>query len=173
MKLNRKNKILLVGFFMVLLICYSLGFSKTIDYYQRYKAESELLKDSSGNSELVKKLLAKQKQLNQVLEQNDFKGETSFQNELLKNLNASIENTEVKITDFKEEHLFADKGSTTVSYLFTLEGSFNNVLKTINHIENKPYLGIVKHVSVNKKMNYSTNSFYLQTQVLLQRSLGE
>jgi hypothetical protein len=164
---------LLVGFLVVLFICYSLGFSKTIDYYQRYKTESELLKNSSGNSELVKKLVAKQKQLNLVLEQNDFKGETSFQNELLKNLNASIEDTEVKITDFKEEHLYADKSSTTVSYLFTLEGSFNAVLKTINHLENKPYLGIVKHASVNKKMNYSTNSSYLLTEVLLQRSLGE
>lgn len=174
MKLNNKNKLLIFGFFIFLIICYSFGFSKTIQFYRKYKTESELLNSSAGNQELLGKLIKKQKQLNYVLEQNDFKGEASFQNELLKNLNNSIEeSSNVKIIDFKEEHIYPEKEVTTISYCFTLEGPFNSILKTIHDIEKKPYLGTVKHININKNTNYSNNTFYLEVDVILQRSIEE
>ena len=94
----------------------------------------------------------------------------SFQNELLKQLtNLSIKNN-LKIVDFKEPHISFDDKVQTLSYIFSLEGSFNGILLSINSIENNPSLGSVEHISFIKKKDYKKNTDYLVAEVILQRT---
>ena len=96
--------------------------------------------------------------------------EESFQNELLKQLtNLSIRNN-LKITNFKEPHISIDNKVQISSYVFSLEGSFNGILLSINSIENNPSLGSVKHISFIKKKDYKKNADYLVAEVILQRT---
>lgn len=167
MKLNKKNKFLLLGFLALLYFCYSLAISKTIQYYKQYKSQQEIV-SSIDNPKLLAALTKKEKQLDQwILENNST--DYSFQNELLKQLNRYCVTNNLKIVDFKEPHQFSEMGTITSSYSFSIEGDFNSVLKVINKIENNPSLGIVKYISSIKKLNYKTNENYLVTEVILEK----
>ncbi len=67
MKFNRKNKILVLGLLSGLYICYAFAISNTIEYYKQYKSQKELIENSYNNPAVVKQLIQKEKDLNNVL----------------------------------------------------------------------------------------------------------
>lgn len=170
MKFNRKNKILVLGLLSGLYICYAFAISNTIEYYKQYKSQKELIENSYNNPAVVKQLIQKEKDLNNVLNRYTTKTGAAFQNELLKKLTNLSNKDNLKIIDFKEPHLFVDKNTRTTSYIFSLEGSFNGMLLLINSIENNPILGSVRHMTFIKKRNYKTNTDYLTSEIILQKN---
>lgn len=171
MKLNRKNKLLLLCFVLALFLCYNLAIKKTIDYYNQYSSQKELIDNTNNSPKIMANLLAREKQINQWLSKNDNLS-NSFQNELLKQLNSYCSSHNLKITDFKEPHIITEKETAINSYQFSVEGSFNSVLGLINAIENNPILGYIKHLSTEKRMNYKTNTEYIVTTVIIQKKVG-
>jgi Tfp pilus assembly protein PilO len=172
MKLNKKNKLLVVGFVLILYICYSFAISNTISYYKEYKQKEQQIADDSSMPNLVNQLLQKEKQLDQVLSQYEINVSDSFQNDLLKQLSSYSNQYHLKITDFQEPHNITQKGFYTTSYVFTLEGSFNGCLALLNQIENNPKLGAIKHLNFTKKKNYKTNTDQLFVEVIMQTNRG-
>jgi Tfp pilus assembly protein PilO len=172
MKLNKKNKLLVVGFVLILYICYSFAISNTISYYKEYKQKEQQIADDSSMPNLVNQLLQKEKQLDQVLSQYEINVSDSFQNDLLKQLSSYSNQYHLKITDFQEPHNITQKGFNTTSYVFTLEGSFNGCLALLNQIENNPKLGAIKHLNFTKKKNYKTNTDQLFVEVIMQTNRG-
>jgi len=170
MKLNRKNKLFLAGLIITLYICYSFAFSNTLQYYRQYSAQKEVAEAKLNNPALLKNLVQKENQLDQILNQYTSASGTSFQNELLTELALLSKKYHLKISDFKEPHVFVEKDLRVSSYIFSVEGSFNEILLAINSIENKASLGFVKHITFTKKMDYKTNSTYLVAEVILQKS---
>lgn len=168
MKLNRKNKLLILGLILSLYLCYSLAIDKTIEYYKQYKDQKELISTTNNNPKLLFNLLLKEKQIDQWLSKNDYVS-TAYQNELLKELNAYCSLHNLKIVDFKEPHKVIEKKSEINNYSFSVEGSFNTVLGLINKIENNPGLGFIKHLSTEKIMNYKSNEEYILTSLILQK----
>lgn len=168
MKLNRKNKLLICGLLLGLYLCYSFAFSKTYYYYKSYVFNQEIMNNNNPAEELAR-LTMKEKQINQWLNKNNFVS-FSFQNQLLKELNHLSKIYNLKIVSFEEPHVFIEGESSILSYKFSIEGSFNNVIAMINKIENKPYLGVVKHVNTIKKINYKTNNNYLITTIIIQKN---
>lgn len=172
MKLNKKNKLLVSGFVLILYICYSFAISNTIMYYKDYKDKKQQIANDSNMPNLVGQLVKKEKQLDQILSQYDINFSESFQNDLLKQLSSYSANYHLKITDFQEPHIIIQNGFTTTSYIFTLEGSFNGCLALLNQIENNPKLGAVKHLNFTKKKNYKTNTDQLFVEVIMQTNKG-
>jgi Tfp pilus assembly protein PilO len=172
MKLDKKNKLLLLGFLVVLYVCYSFAISNTINYYKEYKAKQEEIAADSNMPKLVGKLIQKEKQLDQVLSQYDVNISESFQNDLLKQLTSYSDSYKLKIVDFQEPHSVSQKGLTTTSYIFSLEGSFNGCLAVLNKVENNPALGSIKHLNFVKKKNYKTNTDQLFVEVIMQKNKG-
>ncbi|MCD0464999.1 general secretion pathway protein [Flavobacterium sp. ENC] len=172
MKLNKKNKMLVAGFVLILYFCYSFAISNTIQYYKEYKEKEQQIADDSNMPNLVGQLLQKEKQLDQVLSQYEINVSDSFQNDLLKQLSSYSTKYNLKITDFQEPHSITQKGFITTSYIFTLEGSFNGSLALLNQIENNPKLGAIKHLNFTKKKNYKTNTDQLFVEVIMQTSKG-
>lgn len=172
MKLNKKNKLLLVGFVIVLYVCYSFAISNTINYYKEYKIKQEEIAADSNMPKLVGQLIQKEKQLDQVLSQYDVNISESFQNDLLKQLTSYSDSYKLKIVDFQEPHTISQKGFTTTSYIFSLEGSFNGCLSVLNKVENNPALGNIKHLNFVKKKNYKTNTDQLFVEVIMQKNKG-
>lgn len=173
MKLNKKNRFLILGLILSLYICYVFAISKTVDYYSKYSSQNELLANDINNPEILEKLVYKEKQLNALLSQYTNTTKGSFQNQLLKELTTLSQKNRLKIIDFQEPHIAANKDLTTTSYLFSLEGSFNGILLLLNSIENNPSLGFVKHIDFIKKRNYKTNTDYLTAHVVLQKTDSE
>lgn len=172
MRLNRKNKGLLLGFLLALYICYSFAISNTINYYKEYHSKSEMITKNSYTPKLVHQLNQKEKQLDVLLSRYNITTSESFQNDLLKQLTAHGDSYHLKITDFKEPHTITDKGFTTTSYIFSLEGSFNGSLALLNKMENNPALGSIKHLNFTKKRNYKTNLDQLFVEVIMQKNKG-
>lgn len=172
MKLNKKNKLLVLGFVLILYICYSFAISNTIMYYKEYKNKEQQISNDSNMPNIVAQLIMKEKQLDQVLSRYEINVSDSFQNDLLKQLSSYSANYHLKITDFQEPHIITQKGFTTTSYIFTLEGSFNGCLALINQIENNPKLGAVGHLNFIKKKNHKTNTDQLFVEVILQTNKG-
>lgn len=172
MKLNRKNKLLVIGFLVVLYICYSFAISNTLNYYNEYKNKQQEIAEDSDMPKLVAQLVQKEKQLDQVLSNYDVKISESFQNDLLKQLTAYSDTFHLKIVDFKEPHIISQKGFITTSYTFSLEGSFNGCLALLNKVENNPMLGNIKHLNFIKKRNYKTNTDQLFVEVIMQKNKG-
>lgn len=172
MKLNNKNKLLIVGFLLVLYVCYSFAISNTINYYKEYKNKQEEIIADSNMPKLVGQLIQKEKQLDQVLANYDVNVSESFQNDLLKQLTSYSENYQLKIVDFQQPHVVSQKGFTTTSYIFSLEGSFNGCLALLNKIENNPSLGNIKHLNFIKTRNFKTNTDYLAVLVIIEKNCG-
>jgi len=172
MTLNKKNKLLLVGFAIVLYVCYSFAISNTINYYKEYHVKQQEIAADSNMPKVVGQLIQKEKQLDQVLSQYDVNISESFQNDLLKQLTSYSDSYKLKIVDFQEPHTISQKGFTTTSYIFSLEGSFNGCLAVLNTIENNPSLGNIKHLNFVKKKNYKTNTDQLFVEVIMQKNKG-
>jgi len=172
MKLNRKNKLLLLGFLLALFLCYSFAITNTISYYKEFESKSALITDNNSNPKLSSQLRQKEKQLDLLLARYNITASESFQNDLLKQLTTYSETFHLKIVDFKEPHVIMDKGFTATSYIFSLEGSFNGCLALLNKIENNPTLGSIYHLNFTKKRNYKTNVDQLFVEVILQKNKG-
>jgi len=170
MKLNKKNRVLLLGFCIVLYICYAFAFSNTWEYYDQYTTQRELTNTSLNDPAYLQSLLQKEKQLDKVLSQYSNTTNASFQNELLRQLSILSSRDMLKIVDFKEPHTFVEKNIRTNSYVFSLQGSFNGILLLINSLENNPSLGYIKNITFTKKKNYRTGEDYLAAEVILQKS---
>lgn len=169
MKLNRKNKLLVLGIVLTLYLCYSLAIKKTINYYNEYKTQKELIVNLNNNPKLLNSLIVREKQIDKWLIKNDYASD-SFQNELLKQLNNYSSNHNLKIVDFKEPHQLTENETQINSYSFSVEGSFIKVLGLINSIENNSNLGFIKHFSTTKKMNFKTNEEYIITNIIVQKN---
>lgn len=172
MKLDKKNKLLLLGFLVVLYVCYSFAISNTVNYYKEYKNKQEQIAADSNMPKLVGQLIQKEKQLDQVLSKYDVNISESFQNDLLKQLTSYSDGYHLKIVDFQEPHIISEKGFTTTSYIFSLEGSFNGCLAVLNKVENNPALGTIRHLNFVKKKNYKTNTDQLFVEVIMQKNKG-
>lgn len=171
MKLNRKNKLLLLGFILTLFLCYNLAIKKTIYYYQQFNSQEEQIHSLNNSPNVLAHLKAKEKQMDQWLTKND-NFSKSFQNELLKHLNDYCSSHNLKIIDFKEPHKIIENKTELNSYSFAVEGNFNSVLGLINKVENNPGLGFIKHLATEKKINYKTNSEYVVTTVIIQKNVS-
>lgn len=169
MKLSKKNKIVLLFFVLTLLLCYKFAITNTLSYYSQHQQQKEIISNNKQLPGTLKKLLAKEKQLDVVLNQYNAVTDKSFQNDLLKEISRLCKNNNLKITDFEEPHLWKDNNTKISSYKFSVEGSFNGALLLINQLENTPSLGFIKHIEFIKKRNYKTNNDYLITEVLLQK----
>lgn len=171
MKLNKKNKLLLLGFIITLFLCYKMAIKKTIEYYSEYKSQKELIDNINNSPKVLSNLLAKEKQINQWLQENDNLS-YSFQNELLKHLNFYCSSHNLRVVDFKEPHKITEKETETSSYIFSVEGNFNTVLGLINKIENNSGIGFIKHIATEKRMNYKTNTEYIVTTIIIEKKVG-
>jgi predicted lipase len=170
MKLNKKNKLLLVGLVLVLIACYRFAFFQTFTYRNVYIKQVTELRENSDMSVQLSMLKRKFEELEQQINQFSNIDTLSFQNELLKNISRFADKKGLTIKEFKEPHVTKSKGIKITSYKFMLEGGFNPTLQLINDLENNTRLGFVKHIYFQKKMNYKNNIPYLTTEIILQRN---
>jgi len=170
MKLNRKNKLLITAFIIIMYVCYSFAFSATIKNYQVYNKKKEILQDNANTPSLLHLLKQKNNQLEKDLMPFNYITQSSFQNELLSKINGLNPANNLKITSFDEPHIFKNNLNIFRSYSFSLEGSFATILMLINALENDGTFGYIKHIAFTKKTNYETGASRLTAYIILQRT---
>jgi hypothetical protein len=168
---RNRNIALIIGFFVAILICYQLAFSKTFELrseYQELSKEELLFKNIPKQLSILKQ---KEQFYDSILSKNQLKS-SSIQNNLLNTINNYAQNNNLKVVSFLEPHIhIQNEGLTIKIYQFTLEGDYNSILKVIYHLEQKTKFGEIINLQFEKKKNFKTGNYYLQASVLL-KSLG-
>lgn len=171
MKLNNKNKILILGLLFANVIIYEFAFKKTLEYYSLY---SELKSKSNSIDEYNKQesqLLNKEKSLSNLLEKYNFENNYNFntQNYLLQHLTQQVNNLNLKIISFDEPKTVENDNKSITHFTFSILGNFNNTLILINSIDNNPIIGNIIHTSTIKKKNYKNNKEEIVTTIFIEK----
>ena len=167
MNLNKKNKFFVFCFLFLLFLTYEFGISKTIIYYNEFFSLENNQKSNFYTKKNEDDLFLKDKQLSSILSRFDFISGSNYQNELLSFINSN--NSGINIVEFNEPHNFIENNIKTTTYNFSLQGSFNAVLKLINNIENHPEFGNVTLVNFYKNKDFVNNNDELIVDVILEK----
>ncbi|MDO3695885.1 hypothetical protein QVZ41_13625 [Wenyingzhuangia sp. chi5] len=166
MKYQTKNKVLVIGFVVVLILCYQLAISNTVvlkNTYHNLKEEELLFK----NTPKQLSLLSQQKKYYDTLLKKYQMDGGSIQNNLLKKINSLSQEHQLKVVEFLEPHVFSNNEMMIKTYQFTVEGDYNAIIKLVNHLEQQTVFGEIINLHFEKKLNFRTNKSYLQAHVLL------
>lgn len=166
MNSKRKNIVLVVTSILILFICYKYAIKKTIDYkreYQLLKNQETLFNDLPKQFGILNE---KNKYYDSLLTKFQI-SETSIQNNLLKTINKAASDLKVKVIDFKEPHVFIENGTRRNSYSFSIEGSFESILKMIHQLEQKTKFGEVMNVKMEKNKRPRSRKEYLQAEIMV------
>lgn len=168
---NRTRNILLVlGFLLCLVLSYQLAISKTFTLRKEYKQLSQQQTLFENTPKQISLLNKKQTYFDSILSKYQIK-ESSLQNSLLKAINTFAEKNNISVTDFFEPHTINNSDLTINTFIFSLEGDYNSILKLIHKIEQESKFGEIINLHFEKKKNFRTGRNYLEARVLL-KSFG-
>lgn len=168
MSYYRKNIILLIGFVLSIPVLYYTTFQNTIALKDIY---AKLLKEKDDTDQITSRTLSlKQegKYIDAILAKENIFAKNSFQQILLKKINAYKASTSLQIIAFKNSIDVLDNNLPSQLYPITLKGDFNALLQFLNYFEEEG-LGEIKSYSFKKKRNYSRRSEYLVLELLLKK----
>ncbi|WP_228235542.1 hypothetical protein [Allomuricauda sp. M10] len=162
MRLDNRNKILILGFILTLVASYFLAISKTFELWKDQKNQEEQKVLAQNVFHELDQLSEKESSLDLQFEQMDLEP-TILQNSLLHFLNQQGMEHRIKILDFKVPHIIIDGPITTKTYQFTLEGGFPDILKVAHGLEGQGNYGVISHISFEKQQDPKSRNTYLQT----------
>ncbi|MEQ5790797.1 hypothetical protein J4E06_07020 [Muricauda sp. NFXS6] len=168
MRLDKRNKLMIGGFVLGLLVCYQLAIKKTLALRWQYLREAEQHELARDIPEKLADLRNKELQLDAQFEALNL-GSTNVQNELLRFLNQQGGQHAVKIMDFKAPHVVREGNTTTRTYRFTLEGRFTDILKVAHGLESRGNFGGLAHMSFEKQHDLRQKRNYLQATLHVQQ----
>jgi len=164
MKLNKKNKALIISSIIVFYIIYLMAIKKTI----YYKSKAYELTDKNDIEQITEKkeyeLMIKNKKLESILSRFNYT-DNNFENYLLQFTSIKADSLGLSISNFQEPVTT----NNITHYTLTLLGDFNKILYLINTIDNNPILGNIIHVNTEKKINYKTQREDIITSITIEK----
>ena len=170
MTTKNKNRLLVLGFVVILMLCYSLAISKTIQQKKQYntlKQQELLFQNAPKQLSLLKQ---KEVYYDSLLTKYQLDG-SSIQNNLLKTINAFANGNDLKVISFLEPHTITKNDLTIKTYEFVVEGEYNNINQLVYQLEQQSKFGEIVNLHFEKKKNFRSGRYYLQAKVLV-RSFG-
>tara|TARA_R100001377_G_C3162159_1_gene100073 strand:+ start:200 stop:712 length:513 start_codon:yes stop_codon:yes gene_type:complete len=167
---RNKNIALIIGLTALLFVCYKLAISKSVDLVHENKSleiQEFLFKNTPKELSLLKQ---KQKYYDSLFNKYQLNG-SSIQNNLLKTINATAEENNIKIMSFLEPHIELKNNLTIKTYQFVIEGDYNNIIQLVHQLEQKSKFGEIINLHFEKKKNFRTGKSFLEATVLL-KSFG-
>lgn len=168
MKLDNKNKMLLLGLVALLFLSYHLAIKKTLSLRADYLGNLENQELSKNIPLEIAKLNQKEKYLDdQFLKLN--LSSSAFQTDLLKFLNEKTTENNINTMVFGAPHLSTNNDLNIKTHEFTLEGTFNGILRTLNTVETQSPFGSISHIQFEKQLDYKTKKSSLLAKVHLKQ----
>ena len=168
MKLENKNKLLLLGVGLTLFLSYHLAIRNTISVLEEFKINQSRRENMASFPHALAATRDKEKALQDQLAQMDL-ASTSFQTDLLRVLNKASANNNVQIVNLRSPHKIIYQRDTIATYIFDLEGNYSDILKTLSILEKKKSYGIINHLAFEKKKDYRSRRTFLQARVFLKQ----
>ncbi len=167
MSSGKKNMFLLLGFVVLLFLCYKYAIKNTvveINRKERLTSEKVLSDEIPKNLAILSQ---KEKYFDSILGKMNM-GNTSLENNLLRIINIETQKNNVSVVDFNKPHVYVSENSHLRTFQFVLRGSFTSLIKTIYELEQNNSFGEIVSLDFEKKKNYRTRKNYLEVSVLLQ-----
>ena len=167
MKIDTKNKLLLLGLAILLFASYKLAIEKTLLLRKEYL----LLENQVENAENLPKKIAALEQKESYYDSIIAKMDTgiSVQNDLLKTINQEAAKNNTNVLDFNPPHRYQTGDVELNTFSFNVRGAYTDILKVIHTVEQKGSFGEVVHVDFKKKKNHRTNTYRLEATVFIQQ----
>ena len=168
MTLKQKNRIMLVGFAVLLLVAYQFAFKNT---FALGATLDELTKDKIQLENAGGKLQMLQQQnvyLDSILQSNNVSASQSFEQTLLQKVTSLKEEHKVKILSLDEPHEYETDGTVVQSYTIEVKGDYRNLMLFSSNLE-KQRLGKFTSVDFSKKMNFKNRRREIVCKIVLQR----
>lgn len=160
MDYKKKNIILLCCTVFLLFIIYAFSIRKTLNYKYKYEnllAEKEKIENSV---ELKRKLKKRVNEIEYILKSQNISVSNSFQQILLKKINAFKKDNNLSLIKFDNSIKVKDQNIDATLYPITVKSDFNTLLSFLSYIEQQN-LGELKNIQFLKKKNYRTTKNYL------------
>ncbi len=165
--LDTRNKLLLGGLVLMLILSYHFAIKKTLTLRKEFLASQNQQRLATGIPEQLQKTTKKEKEIDSKLEALNL-GTSSLQNDLIKFLNQASMDNKVKIIELGAPHTFDTGNTVTKTYTLNLEGGFNDVLQVIHTLEHNGGFGAVSHFTFEKHKNYRNGKSRLEATVFLE-----
>ncbi|WP_445456108.1 hypothetical protein [Flavobacterium sp. HNIBRBA15423] len=170
MKLNKKNKILLIAIIISLILTYKLAIVNTIHYHSLLNTLNKQLENSLEQHNASNTLVIKNKRLDVILEKLNYSSEIkNQQNNLLKVINENAEKYNLIVVAFEEPKTIVEANNKITHYYFRVIGEYNKTLLLLNYLENNAIFGKIKHFNTVKKTNYKENRKFITTEIILEK----
>ncbi len=169
MSLKQKNIALISGFVILLWLTYQFSISNTLEAKHKYNALMNQKQLLSNLPKQINYLKQQHVYYDSILEKNKITAESSFQNNLLQIMNSFATKNDLKIIAFNEPHEVIKNDAILKTYTFKVKGSFNQILKLLNTLEQYGNYGKMISINFNKNKNYKTNRMSLSCEIFLQK----
>lgn len=169
MTAQRKNILLLAALLILFWVAYSFSFSKTLEARRQYNLLSKQSNDVSGLPDQLKNLKQQEAYFDSILDINKFNSVSTYQNNLLRKINSTIQDKKIDIIAFNEPHTIQNNETLINTYSFRVKGNFIDILNLIYSIEDQGNFGKILSINFKKSLNLKTKEVYLECQLLLQR----
>lgn len=156
-----------MGILVVGILCFNLAISNTIELKREYEKLSKEVLFFNNVSEELALLNQKKKYSDSILLEMNLEN-TSMENNLLRIINIEAIKNNLDVIDFNNPHIFIDKSGEIDTHIFTLQGSFSSIIKSIYQLEQHGNFGEINHIDFIKKKNYKTNKDYLIATIFIQ-----
>ncbi|GAB5566060.1 MAG: general secretion pathway protein [Winogradskyella sp.] len=170
MNKKQKNIILIIGFIVALFICYKFAIRNTFEEMDKYNSLTKEIALSKSAPKQLSLLKQKEKYYDSILDKYKLNG-SSIQNNLLRTINAFAKQNKLKVVSFLEPHTILKNDLTIKTYVFTLEGDYEDINKLVYLLEQETKFGEIINFHFQKKKNYRSGKNYLEARVLL-KSFG-
>lgn len=168
MRLDKRNKLMIGGFVLALVVCYQLAIKKTLALRTQYVHDSKIREQTKDLPQKLANLKKQELQLDTQFASLNLKS-TNMQHELLRFLNEQASEHSVKVIDFSSPHVTNEGETTTSTYQFVLEGGFSNILKVAHALETKGNFGGISHMAFEKQKDLRYGKSFLQASIFIQQ----
>ncbi|MFD2568592.1 hypothetical protein [Pseudotenacibaculum haliotis] len=168
MNSKQKNRALIFGFIILMLVAYQFSFKKTFELkasIQKLSAEKKLL---SNANERIHYLQQHNAHLDSILRSNNVSADRSFEQNLFQKLEKLRKEYKTTIVSFDQPHEYVSEEATMVSYTIEVKGDFRNLMLFASSLE-KQRMGKFSSVEFLKKKNYKTRRNELICKIILQK----
>ncbi len=169
MNLKHKNIVLLIGFIILLWICYKIPVHQTIMAKKEYAKLVQQQHLFSDIPQKVNTLNTEKVYLDSILNTYQLSTDKSFQSNLLHTITSFADTHHLSVVTFEEPHIYLKNEVTLNTFSFSVKGNYNDTLSLIHELEQTKKLGKMLSINFEKKKNYRTNKEFLETTILLQR----
>jgi hypothetical protein len=158
---------LFIGGVAFILICYNLGFKKTIDEMNSAKEYNRQL-DALQDAPIQLRILEKRRKEFDDNPGNNYQIKDNVEVLLLEKVTSLIKDLKLKITELPKNDISPKDGYTVKTQQLVLQGSFIDLLTFLHSIEKDHSIGNICSVDFYSQKNARTGTFTLKMKIYFQ-----